>query len=73
MKILSDANFGQLSVNVRLNFGRKGAKKTGCITNESCLEQGVSGANGSLKLNHMGLESGDWYVRHQGSLFGTLA
>jgi hypothetical protein len=39
-------------------------KQVGCITDESCLEQGMSGANGSLKLNHMGLGSGDWYVRH---------
>ena len=23
----------------------------------------MSGANGRLKLNHMGLGSGDWYVR----------
>lgn len=58
-------NFGQLSVHVRLNFGRKGGKEAGCITDESCLEQGMSGANGRLKLNHMGLGGGDWYVRHQ--------
>ena len=56
-------NFGQLSVHVRLNFGRKGGKEAGCITDESCLEQGMSGANGRLELNHIGLGSGDWYVR----------
>ena len=56
-------NFGQRLVHFRLNFGRKGGEEIGCLSDESCLEQGVSGANGSLELNHMGLGSGDWYVR----------
>ena len=53
--------FGQCSVELR----SKGGKEAGCITDESCLEQGMSGANGGLELNHMGPGSGDWYVRHQ--------
>ena len=56
-------NFGQLSVHVRLNFGRKGGKEAGCITDESCLEQGVSRSNGRFELSRFSLESGDWYVR----------
>ena len=56
-------NFGQRSVNLRLNFGRKGGKEAGCITDESCLEQGVSRPNGCFELSHLGLGSGDWYVR----------
>ena len=63
MVILSNGNFGSFSTNPRLNFGRKGGKEAGCFVDESCLEQGVSGANGCFKLSHLGLGSGDWYVR----------
>ena len=56
-------NFGQRSVHFRLNFGRKGGEEIGCLSDESCLEQGVSGANGRLELNHMGLGFESWYVR----------
>ena len=55
----------QTSVNVRLNFGRKGGKEAGCLIDESRLEQSVSRPNGRLELSHVGLGSGDWYVRHQ--------
>ena len=56
-------NFGQLLVNFRLNFGRKGGEEAGCFVDESCLEQGVSRPNGCFELSHVGLGSGDWYVR----------
>ena len=56
---------GQLSVNVRFNFGRKGSKETHCLSDESCLKQGVSRPDGCFELSHLGLWSGDWYVRHQ--------
>ena len=58
-------NFGQRSVNVRLNFGRKGGEEAGYLVDESCLEQGVSRPDGCFELSHLGLGSGDWYVRHQ--------
>lgn len=32
---------------------------------ESCFEQSMSRTNGCLELSHVGLGSGDWYVRHQ--------
>ena len=75
--ILSDANLtkispplhwamlGQLSVNPRLNFGRKGGKEAGCLSEESCLEQGMSRSDDRLELSRFSLESGDWYVRHR--------
>ena len=56
-------NFGQRSVNLRLNFGRKGGEEAGCLVGESCLEQGVSRPDGCFELSHLGLGSGDWYVR----------
>ena len=68
-------NFGRCGSNIplptneastlRLNFGRKGGKEVGCITDESCLEQGVSRTNGCLELSRFSLESGDWYVRQK--------
>ena len=58
-------NFGQRSVNPRLNFGRKGGEEAGCLVDESCLEQSVSRPNGCFELSHLGVGSGDWYVRHQ--------
>ena len=68
---------GQLSTELRLILGQcsveirsKRRQRGWLITDESCLEQDMSGANGSLKLNHLGLGSGDWYVRHQCSGFG---
>ena len=63
--MMSGANFGQFSVNVRLNSGRKGGKKAGCLSDESCLERGVSRSNGCFELSHLGLGSGDWYVRQK--------
>jgi hypothetical protein len=56
-------NFGQRSVHFRLNFGRKGGEEIGCLLDEPCLEQSVSRPNGRFELSHLGLGSGDWYVR----------
>jgi len=56
-------NFGQRSVNLWLNFGRKGGEEAGCLVDESCSEQGVSRPNGCFELSYVGLWSGDWYVR----------
>ena len=58
----------ETSVNFRLNFGRKGGEEAGCLVDESCLEQGMSRPNGCFELSHVGLGSGDWYVRHQSGL-----
>jgi len=63
MEVKIRLNFGQFLVDVRLKFGRKGGKEAGVITDESCLEQGVSRPNGCFELSHVGLGSGDWYVR----------
>ena len=56
-------NFGQVLVNFRLNLGRKGGEKGGCLVDEACSEQGVSRLDGCFELSHVGLGSGDWYVR----------
>ena len=61
-------NFGQCLVNLWLNFGRKGGEEAGCLVDESCLEQSVSRPDGYFELSHVGLGSGDWYVRHSCSM-----
>ena len=38
----------------------------GRLVDESCLEQGVSRPDGCFELSHLGLWSGDWYVRFLG-------
>ena len=55
----------EISVNVWLNFGRKGGKEADCFVDEPCLEQSVSRPNGCLELSHWCFGSGDWYVRQK--------
>jgi hypothetical protein len=55
-----------------LNFGRKGGKEDRCLSDKSCLEQGVSRPNGCFELSYLGWGSGDWYVRQPKSDFWRL-
>ncbi len=47
------------SVNVRLDFDRKGGQEACCPIDESCLEQGLGRSNGGLELSYLGKGSGD--------------
>jgi hypothetical protein len=47
------------SVNVRLNFGRKGGQEACCLIDESCLKQGLGRSNDGLELSYLGKESGE--------------
>ena len=47
------------SVNVRLDFDRKGGQEACCPIDESCLEQGLGRSNGGLELSYLGKGSGE--------------